>query len=55
MSTKMKTKGYSKGGKMKTKGYARGGSVNMASDAVPQHKRMAAGITIKQGASTTNP
>ena len=49
----MKSKGYSKGGKMKTKGYAKGGAVNMDSDAVPQHKRMAAGYNVNQGTSTT--
>ena len=41
-----KTKGYSKGGKMKTKGYAKGGTVNMDSDQVSQHKRMAAGYKV---------
>jgi hypothetical protein len=49
----MKSKGYSKGGKMKTKGYAKGGAVNMDSDAVPQHKRMAAGYKVNQGSSKT--
>jgi hypothetical protein len=48
---KMKTKGYSKGGKMKTKGYAKGGQVNMDSDQVSQHKRMAAGHAVNQGSS----
>ena len=50
----MKTKGYSKGGKMKSKGYAKGGAVNMGSDAVPQHKRMAAGYKVNKTSSTTN-
>ena len=49
----MKTKGYSKGGKMKTKGYAKGGAVNMDSDQVRQHKRMAAGYMIKTGSGNT--
>jgi len=48
-----KTKGYSKGGKMKTKGYAKGGAVNMDSDQVRQHKRMAAGYMIKTGSGNT--
>jgi hypothetical protein len=49
----MKTKGYSKGGKMKTKGYAKGGQVNMNSDQVSQHKRMAAGFKVNQGSGNT--
>jgi hypothetical protein len=49
----MKTKGYSKGGKMKTKGYAKGGAVNMDSDQVSQHKRMAAGFKVNQGSGNT--
>ena len=54
----MKSKGYAKGGKtkggkMKTKGYAKGGAVNMDSDQVRQHKRMAAGYMIKTGSGNT--
>jgi hypothetical protein len=33
--------------------YAKGGSVNMDSDQVRQHKRMAAGYTVNQGSSKT--
>jgi len=52
----MKSKGYAKGGKtkggkMKTKGYAKGGAVNMDSDQVSQHKRMAAGFGAMTGVS----
>ena len=47
----MKSKGYSKGGKMKTKGYAKGGAVNMDSDQVSQHKRMASGFGAMTGVS----
>jgi|TARA_R110000824_G_scaffold221019_2_gene408156 hypothetical protein len=31
--------------------YAKGGSVNMDSELVPQHKRMAAGYAVNQGSS----